>query len=192
MKPLSQWLTERDAPPPPAIIAEDFAPEALLPFEPVEEPPPPPDPSEELRARLAEAEETIATLRAEHARAGEELRQQLGEALAERIGAEIARGFDGLLSQLEGALTQVLTPFLSQAARDRAVTELKALLQRELASAAEPVVELRAPAELHEMLSTLNVKLIEAEAVEIVFAGERQRFEELSARWCAMIEEREP
>ena len=191
MKPISQWLTERDAPPAPAFIAEDFAPDSPLPFEPVEEPLTP-DPSDELRAKLAEAEETIATLQAEHARAEEELRQRLGEALAERIGVEIGRGLDGLLSQLEGALTQVLTPFLSQAARDRAVTELKALLQRELASAAEPVVELRAPAELHEMLSTLNVGLVQAETVEIVFAGERQRFEELSARWCAMIEGREP
>ena len=205
--PLSRWLREQGAPvtaPPPAMAGDDLPPAEGLPcsgqceaMEGLREQHRARE--EELGAALAAAEERAAELSAALVRREEELKAGVADELARRIEVEIGEAFEALLRRLEDALAEVLTPFLTHAAREKAMAELKELLSRALREADEPVLALRAPLEFHDRLEVLRPQLAvsaalgESAIIEIVFAGHRLRFEDLSSRWCAAIRgEEEP
>lgn len=208
MIPLSRWLTEQAEPegeqPPPGTEGDDTpaaestpaseelkAMEALLLQLRSRE--------EELRTALVAAEERAAALSAAHASREAELKAAFAEDVTQRLDAGIGSAFDALLCRLEDALTEVLSPFLIREAREKAITHLREMLIRELREPDEPVLAVRAPAELHAWLEKLrpqlpvSAALAESDRIEIVFTGHRLRFEELSSRWCAAIKgEEEP
>lgn len=151
----------------------------------------------ELLASLARAEERIAEQARLHASREQELLLRLGEEAGAKLAAEISRAFDDLLAMLEDSLAQVLRPFLAIEAQRRAVTDLLTLIRRELQAAESATLEIRAPAALHEGLSSLagdyalSITFTESETIEVVLAAQRMRFEELSAGWCAAIHGRD-
>jgi hypothetical protein len=202
MIPLSHWLSDqargavRESPvtvvadvqePPQDIVAEGIG----------EQISPEVGRIEELLAGLAGAEERIAEQARLHAIREQELLLRLGEETRARLAAEIARAFDELLAILEEELSQVLRPFLSGEAQRRAVADLLTLVRRELQGAESAALEIRAPAALHEELSSLageaavSITFTKSEAIEVVLAAQRLHFEELSARWCAAIQGRD-
>ena len=123
-----------------------------------------------------------------------ELLSRLGDDLSSRIATEMSRALDDVLGILEECLGEVLTPFLCDKARARATSRLLDLVREELRQTDDPVLEIRAPAELHDSLSLLreaadvSSTLTESGTVEIVRSAHRMRFEELSLRWCQVIE----
>jgi hypothetical protein len=203
MIPLLRWLDERsghpetglsalqplhDVPYTGAISAEAPEENAIL----------PPDREAELAMALQQAEERLIQLGQSHMCREKELRSQLGAELSERLALDIARSFQDLLDVIEDSLTQVLTPFLSDAARSKATSDLIEMIKRELSDIEGPVLEIKAPSELQVVLSGLSseagisVMMSESDTVEIILAGQRLRFAELSASWCAAIQGREP
>lgn len=206
MIPLSRWLAQQDDPEasqPPSGTTDDV-PEAEI-SQASEQHLIAEDSSlqhaareEELCAVLAAAEERAAELSAALAQREVELKAAFAEDLADRLAAGIGGAFDTLLRKLEDALAEVLTPFLTREARDKAMAELQDILARELREADEPVLALKAPAELHDRLETLrphlavSTALVESDRIEIVFAGRRLRFEEMSSRWCSAIKGEDP
>ena len=204
MIPLAQWLTDRAgsraAAEPPAEEPAEQAPtleimtggEMAANLEESE------NREAELTASLAAAEERAAELADALVRREQELGALLGEELGRRLEEGISQGFAAMQAMLEETLHDVLTPFLADAARSRVITELKDLLKKQLREADAPVMEIRVPPELHEALERVcqqlapSATLTAGETVEVVFTAHRQRFEELSARWRAVIEGAEP
>lgn len=153
-----------------------------------------PSRDDELLEAPEQTEDRFAELIKAHAVREEELRSQLGSELNQRLEAEINRAFGALLGMLEDSLSQVLMPFLTVEVRIRAVSDLMKLIRQELREADGPVLEIRAPAAVHDALATLqdqsavSITIAESATVEIILASQRARFEELSSRWCAAIE----
>jgi hypothetical protein len=147
----------------------------------------------ELLAEIQSVRETMAQMAGAHAQAQEELRHRLGEELHVRLVSHINCHFQTLLDQLEESLCHVLTPFLSERARIRAISDLAEQIDSELRQSEQPVLEFRVPSPLHGALSGLGEKLgvsmtmSEAEVIEVIMADRRLRFQELSANWCAVI-----
>lgn len=204
MIPLAQWLTDRQGSPPAAEPSAEEAAEQAPTLESMtisqmtvtlEEQQ---SHAAKLAASLAAAEERAAELADTLVRREQELRALLGEELGRRLEEGVSQGFATMQAVLEEALHDVLTPFLADAARRRVITELKNLLDKQLREADAPVMEIRVPPELHEALEAFCQQLAPAatltagDTIEVVFTGHRQRFEELSARWRAVIEGAEP
>jgi hypothetical protein len=173
--------------------SENIADEKSCPEAPLEEA----DREEELRAALKRAEDQLEELSLVHAEKERQLVNRLGEELGRHISSAIDRAFGSALVMLEESLCQALLPFLGEQARMRALSDLRDLLVQELQQAEAPVLEIRAPAELHEALSVLrnhagvSLTATECKTIEIVLVTERKRFEELSSRWLEVIQGRE-
>jgi len=199
MIPLAHWLTERaDAA---GSLASEPALEEFPQPDDIFEPESPPSGysdtqgrEEELREALHKAEQRLEELSLAHAEKERELLNRIGDELTSRIAAEMSRALDDVLSKLEEALGDVLRPFLCEQARAKAVSSLIELVKEELRQTDDPVLEIRAPADMHEPLLALrelgdvSSTLIESRTVEIIRATNRIRFEELSLRWCQAIE----
>jgi hypothetical protein len=196
--PLSRWLSERPKPlgssspvmvPEERSICRNCAEIASLTVTESEAP----SREEELLAALEQAEDRLAKLIQSQAREVEELQNRLGHELNKHVEAEVARAFGDILGMLEESLTQVLMPFLAGEARMRANSDLMEMIRRELRETHEAVLDIRAPASVHEALAGLreqtgvSITVSESETVEIILATQRSRFEELSSQWCAAI-----
>lgn len=148
---------------------------------------------QQLEHALREAEDRLALTRQEHAKKEKVITNQLGEALVNRLALEITTAFRSLSQHLEGAVAEALTPFLETAVRDRAVESLADLILQEMRNQDKPVLEIRSPASLHEPLSGalsevgVAVTICESKTIDVVFAGERLRFQDLALAWSAAI-----
>lgn len=203
MIPLSRWLAERQAPVTVHAVPDDLE-------EPIH---PLPDPlaamdsqerhdavrrEEELRAMLRAVEERLEQQLLTQAAREREIETSLGEELRLKLQSEIARAMETLLEMIEESLASTLAPFLEEQARKKAVEELTVLVRQELQLTEAPVLEIRAPARLQDALYSLgdeigiSVTATESSVVELVFATERRRFEDLSSRWLQAIKGHAP
>lgn len=152
---------------------------------------------EELLAALRRVEIQLEECKRANTEKESQLRQQLGQELTDRLILEFDVALGELRQTIEDTLCQVLLPFLSDQARIRAVSNLFDLMRDELKRVDLPVIEIRAPVELHSALEKLSeykeiaVTLTAADAIEIVYATHRSRFEELSSEWRMSIGEAE-
>ena len=199
MIPLAHWLTERAE----AARSSESGPileeyrqldEVICPESPPANDTEAPNREEELLEALLNAEQRIEELSLTHAGKEKELLNRIGDELTSRIAAEMGRALDDVLSNLEETVGDVLRPFLCDQARARAVSSLLELVREELQQTDNPVLEIRAPVDMHEALLALRQSgdvssmLTESRTVEIVRATNRIRFEELSLLWCQAIE----
>ncbi|MCA3554247.1 hypothetical protein [Aestuariivirga sp.] len=152
---------------------------------------------QELEEALAEARDKLTAQQAEAALREAELAARLGAELAAGIGHEVAAGLRSLQEDIESAVTGILQPFLGRHAALRASAELAGLVGKSLGASHEPLLDVRAPIDLHEALHAelrgrgLEVQMTEAAAVELVFTRRRERFELLAAHWIGIITEHE-
>lgn len=152
---------------------------------------------QELEEALAEAGDKLTAQQGEAARREEELTARLGAELAAGIGRELAAGLRSLQEDIESAVADILRPFLGRQAALRASAELAGLVGKSLSASHEPLLDVRAPIDLHEVLHAelrsrgLPVQVTEAAAVELVFARRRERFELLAADWIGIVTEHE-
>lgn len=198
MIPLSQWLAERhppqDAPRPAEAVEEHM----------VLTPEPECDLDESIANAVAQREEELLTAVREaeakleqqalsHAARERELEARLGAELGRRLQSEISSAFEGLLTTIEESLAQLLAPFLTEQARIRATADLMDLIRRDMQQSEAPLIEIRAPAGLHDAMRCLGdeagiaVTDGSSDIVELVFSTDRRRFEDLSARWVETI-----
>jgi hypothetical protein len=202
MIPLSHWLTGRSSPESSPLLGLEAYELAALETMPdgeacPEGSPEAPDLEETLRAALRRAEEQLEKLSLVHAERERKLMDRLGEELAGHIASEIDRAFGSALGTLEESVCQALSPFLGEQARVQAVRELRNLIEQELLRADSPALEIRVPAELYDALAGVqestgvSLTVTDCQTVEVAFAAERLRFEELSSRWLAIIQGRE-
>lgn len=201
MIPLAHWLVEKTQEGQPPVFASPAATEesvqACLEDEPQDESKTVSSEQEaqlkELQQALREAEERLAQMARDHARKEQELADRLGDALSNRLGAEVAASFHALAQQVEEALAEALVPFLEVAVRDRAVKSLSDLVRQEVRSRDSAVLEIRAPEALHAPLAAalgetaVAITLSESTTVDVVFTGERLRFQDLASAWSAAI-----
>lgn len=147
----------------------------------------------ELEQALREAEERLAHMAQEHARKEREITERLGDTLCRHLATEVATGFHSLARQVEEAVAEALMPFLEAAVRDRAVTSLVELIRQDMRNRDSAVLEIRAPAGLHGALAEafgetgMTITISEAATVDVMFAGERLRFQDLASTWSATI-----
>lgn len=198
MIPLSRWLTDQDGVPPTLQTEAPAAEEQLFaPMEIADGAEPAGDPAllrvAELEEALREAEDRIEQLTSSLAAREAELLKRFGDELAVKLETDVLRAFNHMREVTEAALADVLTPFLVNEARERAAAALMHLLGTELRAAAEPVLEIRTPAELHAAVAgvanalAVPAAITAGERLEVVFSGRRARFEDLAARWRDII-----
>ena len=148
----------------------------------------------ELEVMLQATEEQSQEERIRQAAREQALERNLSEEVAAQINGSVKATFCNLQEAVESALVEVLLPFLRRTAAQRAAGDLIGLLREMLASTAEPLIELKAPARLHETLNSaleragIAVLLREGEAVELVFSSQTARLQELGANWVQLLE----
>jgi hypothetical protein len=198
MIPLSLWLAERH-PPPDVPFIDAAAEEQASPLIDAGEAEPeggadPVQREEALLSALREAEEKLQQQLLMQMERERELELRLGEELGRRLQSDISRSIEDLLEALEESLVHVLTPFLKEHARQKAIAELAEMVRREIQRSDTPVLEIRAPTRLHDALravgeeAKVSIAVAPSEIIEVVLTTERRRFEELSARWLEAIE----
>lgn len=203
MIPLSRWLTDRGTGEPSAfpLLHEAIQPvtDDSIPLTTADEAEAAAasNRDEELAEALRRAEETLTSERRFHARREEMLREELGTELACLLTARISKGVRELQQELEAALADVLRPFLAQRATKLAISALARLIETELQSEPQPVLEVRAPRDLHDLIrpametAGLSTSLSDASRIEVVFKSRTSRFEQLASRWHGIITEHE-
>ena len=148
---------------------------------------------QELEHALREAEERFAHMAHEHARKEGELIDQLGDALSHKLAEEVRMAFHSLAENIEESVVEVLMPFLETTVRERAAASLVDLIRQDMRNRDSAVLEIRAPASLHGPLGEalgktgIAVTISESATVDVVFTGERQRFQDLASAWSAAI-----
>jgi hypothetical protein len=149
---------------------------------------------EELLAALRESERKFLEQKALYADLEQTMSNRLGGEITRQLQTDVERCFQQILLGLEEALSQILVPFLMEEVRRKTITELADLVRRELGDPDAPVINVRAPLELHDALarmseqSSIALNLTESDEIEIAIGAQRVRFEQLSAQWLAVIE----
>ena len=109
------------------------------------------------------------------------------------VSASIKDAFADLRHRLETALSDALSPFLDGMAHAKALQQVMRLLAAEMTGAPDPVLEIRAPAAMHEHLSLLleqqgfGVTLTESDKIEAVSHSGTAKFETMAARWIELM-----
>jgi hypothetical protein len=142
---------------------------------------------------LAELDAAIETARREERERSAERETEINAEWSDRSAERLAAGFDklkhDLACQIGKELCRVLQPFLDEAVCRRAEEQLLALLDEELATSRDVVLEVRAPEVLHERLGQLlhkkniAVAITQSEELELVMRDGASRFENMAARW---------
>ena len=152
---------------------------------------------EALRQARTEAEAMISAARDEENGRSMAREANLTAKWSARCVALAETGFSNLRLELQtaigDALNDVLQAFLPEAIRQRTVSQLFELLDREMAAAGTELLELRLPGELHEdfrrMLERkgMAVVLTESGHIEILSRHSVSRFESLAERWIEQV-----
>ncbi len=202
MIPLSRWLNDREGtePQPLPLLNEAIdvlAGDAVPLIAPVElEAADVAAREQEFADALRRAEDTLATERHFHAQREQALREELGATLVCALTAQIEAGLAGLQEELEAALTDILRPFLGLRSTAEAISALAMLIETDFRNQAEPLLEVRAPRSLHDLVrpaleqAGLSTSLSEASRIEMVFKSRTSQFEQLATRWLDIIAER--
>ena len=195
MIPLSRWLHDRESGPHFAFSSDAGGMEADGPPVGSFDPPEQASQSRELQLEdaLQAAEEALADERQSRDQRERRLREELGEDLALVLKNHIDVSLQSMQRELEAAIASILQPFLKEQSTSRAAAALIGLIEAELGHESQPLLELRAPCELHDAIRpslerlNLPISLSEGWGIELAFTSRTARFEQLAARWHDII-----
>lgn len=156
------------------------------------------DAREEGRAEACAAfEARLEQMREEERAASAQREAELVNEWTDRYAAVLGSALETLNDDLRhavgSAVSAVLQPFLEELAREQATKAIIALLDQEMSSIQDAVLEIRAPLHLHERLSTmlqdkgLCAGLTVSPRIELVSRTGTSRFESMAAQWIAQI-----
>ena len=150
---------------------------------------------QELELALAAALREKEEMRQQALKREEELRAELGGELSTQLIRVTREGLAGLQNAIEEAISILLMPLLRDRLHAIALIDLRKLIALTMANSQEPLLQVKAPAHLHDTLRELvegcglSATMSESESVELVFGHHRARFEELSRRWIEGLED---
>jgi hypothetical protein len=198
MIPLGQWLAKQDVGQhQPSHNVDSHLQEVELPgLERIAEDSMLSDVSE----RLARCEDSLASALQELEKERDsatireaQLHDQLGEKAITALRESIGSGLSDMQEAVESAIVDALTPFLKEAAVKKAAFDLTSSIRQVMNNSADPPIVVKVPKQLHPFLNSamdqLTVQVTEADidAIEVIFASQRARFEELSQKWVLTI-----
>jgi hypothetical protein len=205
MIPLARWL-ETDSPVEPAFLipqsvsAVEDGGEVFANTDSDLAPPSLTDPRDEYIAQLEESlrlsQEEAERIRAEAIQSERELIERLGVVSAESIADNILAVMSGMKSDLEVALADALTPFISEQVRENAIGQLLGLVEAALSEAGSLELDIHAPLDLHGSLGdsltrrNITARFHDSAHISITCGSLRSRFEELSGQWLDEIKGR--
>jgi hypothetical protein len=144
---------------------------------------------------------TIAAAKSEEREASAlretQLREHWSQLCSDRISNDVEAAFTSFRELLEGALTDVLRPFLEEFVLSKVKSTLLDLVMKEIVDAGEPVLEIRAPSALHQALASrfsemkLALALSDSPMVEVVSRAGPSRFADTADKWIRLIREAE-
>lgn len=199
MIPLSRWLSDRETGPQCAFSPDPEPAEfAGLPQTPDGDTEiSVPGRELELEDALRTAEESLVHERLSHAQREQHLRNTLGMELVSAMAALISDGLSAMKRDLETAIVDVLQPFLTKRAATQAASALTELMAAELRNEDQPLLGIRAPEQLHELMRPaleqmgVSASLSDGSRIELAFPSRKARFEQLASRWREIILETE-
>jgi hypothetical protein len=112
---------------------------------------------------------------------------------SDRISNDVKAAFANLRELLEGALTDVLQPFLEDLVVSKVKSTLLDLVMTEIVDAGEPILEIRAPSALHQALvgrfseMKLALALSDSPMVEVISRAGPSRFADTADKWIRLI-----
>lgn len=197
MIPLSRWLSDREKEPQFTFSSdtENIEPASLLPAPELEVEPAVSARELELEDALRTAEETLLSERYANGQNIQRLREELGRELITTLTAQVELSLKTMQCELEAAISDILHPFLRRQSITKASSALMELISAELRNQNEPLLEVRAPGELHDLMRPVlqqlrvSASLSEGQGIELTFPARTARFEQLASRWHDIIAE---
>lgn len=148
----------------------------------------------ELERILIEEQARLAEVRTISETREGELRNALCDGLADRLVGAVSTGLTELQRDLEASLVEVLVPFLGRTCARRASDDLLQKVRAAIAGVRDTVIELWAPAELHDLLrsrlgtSSLQFELRDAATIDLILPSGSIHFESLAEMWIETLE----
>lgn len=149
------------------------------------------------KAALAELDHRVETARMEErSRATVQLDRTEAiwrERCAEHVTSAILQAIDALARNIEHDVADLLSPFLAQQIRENCCRTLGEMITKVINAESAALIEVRAPVALHASLDRvlsakgIDVPVVEAERIDVVFSTRTQRFEDQLTLWANTI-----
>lgn len=127
-------------------------------------------------------------------RSAEDRLQSWSQGVAADLRVQIGAAFDNVRQAVETSLCDVLRPFLDEQVIARSVSELKSLIDDDLARGGEPLIEIKVPDVLAQSIALAfegrcnAVTVVPGTHVSVSFNHHTARFETLCTDWLKALE----